>query len=705
MTLSTLLIIPFYKHPELVQYHADTLLGNIDELKVAKVKIMLVSDSPDSKDLNDALEKLKKLLEDQGIECFLQVNESNEGFVSSVNVGIEFAIDNMMHALIVNSDTRFYPGTVKEMISVMDLDEKFGFVGARSNDASISTLPWNSNDLNLDPKLAFDFASEISLYLNRFQIVPTASGFFLLIRNSVLREVGSLSLEYSPGYNEENDLIIRANEVGYLAVLANRTFVFHQSSVSFSNSAISLNEKNQQRLFEKFPYYSRTVDRYFSGPVHTLERLVSEVVVKKKRPSVLIDLSFLTPIRNGTNELACRIVKEITKNSEFLADFELVFKANLEQLDFHGLRKDVSRFPIRSGSLGNGDNFTFRLYLAQPFNWDLTLDVWRRAFYNVVYFLDPIAGDCNYLVDEHPEVHNLWSFTAKHASSLGFLSESTRKMFYNRFERKNNEFDFIARPSLDPGSYYDTKLQVNSFTRGNPNKIVVMGNHFKHKQVDRCVSEISSLSRNIEITAFGYGGDNLKNVTSVPSGTMSDQDMDDVFNSSSVVIFPSLYEGFGIPVIKTLAYRKPVIVWNTQVNHEICNSLKSKDLRDLLVFVSDFTELKVKLISLLDGCVDTEMSPRDLPKESNESNFTFTAQAFYEALRKLSQAPLAVDACRSTLNDIYQIMDTKDVKTIVDLYSRIESLESSTSWKVTSPLRQFSPFLRKLYANLRKGST
>ena len=41
---------------------------------------------------------------------------------------------------------------------------------------------------------------------------------------------------------------------------------------------------------------------------------------------------------------------------------------------------------------------------------------------------------------------------------------------------------------------------------------------------------------------------------------LSDQDLGTIYNLSQGVIFPSLYEGFGIPILETMSYKKPLIL-------------------------------------------------------------------------------------------------------------------------------------------------
>ena len=50
---------------------------------------------------------------------------------------------------------------------------------------------------------------------------------------------------------------------------------------------------------------------------------------------------------------------------------------------------------------------------------------------------------------------------------------------------------------------------------------------------------------------------------------ISDQELNTIYHLSKGVIFPSLYEGFGIPILETMIHKKPLILSNINVFQEI----------------------------------------------------------------------------------------------------------------------------------------
>ena len=75
---------------------------------------------------------------------------------------------------------------------------------------------------------------------------------------------------YSPGYNEENDLVCRMNRHGYSAVMANHAFIYHLEGASFGGRRKKLEQTNRAVLDARYPEYGRVVSEYlriFMDPV------------------------------------------------------------------------------------------------------------------------------------------------------------------------------------------------------------------------------------------------------------------------------------------------------------------------------------------------------------------------------------------------------------------------------------------------------
>lgn len=83
-------------------------------------------------------------------------------------------------------------------------------------------------------------------------------------------------------------------------------------------------------------------------------------------------------------------------------------------------------------------------------------------------------------------------------------------------------------------------------------KLVLVGK--RTSETDRILREVDSLSLQSEVLLTGY----------VP-----DEDLPFIYNSADVFVFPSLYEGFGIPLLEAMKCEIPVIASNTTAIPEV----------------------------------------------------------------------------------------------------------------------------------------
>ena len=102
--------------------------------------------------------------------------------------------------------------------------------------------------------------------------------------------------------------------------------------------------------------------------------------------------------------------------------------------------------------------------------------------------------------------------------------------------------------------------------------------NFKDNFVLNIIGEKSNLS-DIDYEALSYKSENIKFL-----GKVSDKDLNRIFSQTKIFIFPSLYEGFGMPPIEAMKRQIPTICSNIDVLKEVCGSasiyFESTDERD-----------------------------------------------------------------------------------------------------------------------------
>ena len=217
-------------------------------------RIILVQDqSPEP----DMAAMLHKYLTERNV--VLLNNERNLGFVKSVNRGLSFCENE--DVLLLNSDTRLFPGAMDLLYNVAHKSSDIGTVTAISNNATIFSYPhFEVRRPELDD-IGWEELAEIALRLNGDMSidVPSGHGFCMLIKRAVLDRLHNLDEAFGRGYGEENDFCVRAADLGFRNVAAGGVFVQHLESTSFREEKLGLISQNIARLQTRYPEYTPTV--------------------------------------------------------------------------------------------------------------------------------------------------------------------------------------------------------------------------------------------------------------------------------------------------------------------------------------------------------------------------------------------------------------------------------------------------------------
>ena len=240
-------LIPIYKGIEIT----DACIRSVLAVCGPADRLVLVADCPPEAGMAAVLEEFRPLP-----NVVLLVNETNRGFIGSVNRGLGVSRDN--DVLLLNSDTRLFPGGLDELRRVMASDPGIGTVTAMSNNATIFSYPHPSLPVERLDDIGWDEVAEIALAANRGRAtdVPTGHGFCMLVRRELLDRVGGLNPVFGKGYGEENELCLRATDYGFRHVAAPGAFVEHRESVSFGDDKEALLRVNLPALERMYPEYT-----------------------------------------------------------------------------------------------------------------------------------------------------------------------------------------------------------------------------------------------------------------------------------------------------------------------------------------------------------------------------------------------------------------------------------------------------------------
>jgi GT2 family glycosyltransferase len=564
------IVVPFYKKEELVAQIFRSLNEIAGEIREIGGKVFFYNDSPDYAPLQEALDNCR--FDDGAVEFQVVRNAANLGFIGTCNAAFAHAKGERADVILLNSDTIVFPGALREILEVAQCDPMIGFVSPRSNNATLATLPHSSLDCDVTPADGYTAFVKNSASLPRFSFVPTAVGFCLFVKWSVYSELGALDPIYGKGYNEENDLILRANRCGYRAVLANRAFVWHQGEQSFAESVQSKaarEAKNAPVLHSRYPEYLSLIYQYFNSPEYLAEDLLEYVDADAGRLTFAFDFSNFAAHFNGTFESGIKLLEAAVRTWPKYCHVAVYMDQTA--WNFHGLSRlpGVRRLDVQDSSA----KVTAIVRVGQPFDVKAVSRIVRRAPVIGIFMLDTISYDCGYLSLTFDA--KIWRYVFEQIDVLFTNSRFTLDRIATRFRLGARVLQRVSRHSLDVSEYALPRER----TAGAKPHLFVIGNHFSHKFVRPTVDAIAAAFPDRKVVAVGYGEEPspYSNVQAYESGNLSNETFEKFYSDAEAVVFPSHYEGFGFPILHSLARKRPIYVRDSALYRELASNIQGAE--------------------------------------------------------------------------------------------------------------------------------
>ena len=612
----------------------DSLIRHLPEIAESRPRLVLVNDSPDDADVAQLLLAYSAV----SVELMVLLNDTNQGFVRSVNRGIAQAVADGHDVLLVNSDTQTFAGTLANLLAAARADPQIGFASPRSNNASICSLPHFFGGPGPTPEEAYERWHVLSRTMPAYHFTPTAVGFYMFVSHTVLADHGGLREDFGLGYEEENDLVMRAGKVGTRAVLANHAFAYHAGSASFNLTDLDQADhrhQNLQKLAGFHPEFLPLVRRYEASPHFRAERLMTGLLPDGQgRLKVVFDLTGMGQHHNGTNEQTVAVLRAMAAGHS--DRIRLAGVATAESFKFHGLdliaglhRED----PDAPGLHG------VAIRMAQPFDLHHLNVLEALAPINVFAMLDTIAEDCGPLAAEN-DVSALWDHVAAHANGLIFTSRFTEQTFCNRHPAAN------ALPRWQ--QLLPTKLACYAKPRraSKRSHVLVLGNHYPHKGSDEAAAAIAAALPDTQVVVLGSETGQTGNLTSHRAGLLAPDMVEQLFTDAAVVVLPSYVEGFGFGFMHALAAGRPIVARRIPATEEILETFG--EVKGVFLFDSNQALLQACAVALrcpASGARDSRSRSWD-DWADGVARFCHTLWARQDVFAALTQHIRAGDALR-----------------------------------------------------------
>lgn len=239
------LVLTVYNAPDDVRLCLQSIANSLD---LSSAQLVIVDDA--------SKEETQKILDDFAAKyphvLFVR-HEKNQGYLHSVNDGISHAQGDII--TLLNSDTYIPSDFVSRILACFEQDEHIGIASpvlSHGNPFSVPVTCDIKQDIDKKnlPSLVNAMNEKAKNIVPQYPDIVFPDGACFSIRRVCLEKIGMFSEEYSPGYFEELDFCMRAQQKGFRAVFIENLYVYHKSHASFGHKKTNeYMERNKKRFF------------------------------------------------------------------------------------------------------------------------------------------------------------------------------------------------------------------------------------------------------------------------------------------------------------------------------------------------------------------------------------------------------------------------------------------------------------------------
>lgn len=435
------------------------------------------------------------------------------------------------------------------LLAAFEADPLFGAAHPRfATDAGADILPVLADRQNRHRLPRATLGSLPPRYL-----LPDYLSRCFVLRRELVANLEPVTIGDMGGVDLLQEYLRRARRVGYRSVVLNSVVVTVPAHVSAdvaecgnSTAGVHWDSDVARTRFRRLDSFER-------------EHRLAALHARPRR--LLFDARNLGATVNGTTKAVLGLADALYAEDR---SWDVTLVVSKESAEAHTMAQRFTRWAITDALPSEPFAAAFRP--SQP--WDLSeaLQLHRLAVVNLYLMLDTIAWDVVYTAPRR--LDSTWRFVARYADGLLFISDFSRQRFLARFPTHPEVRTGVCHLSLDPADYVDP-VAASAPRLGT--YWFIVGNAYDHKDVRPTLALLARAFPTTRLTALGSSSTG-EQIAGVASGQAEETEIQRLYAGAELMIFPSFYEGFGLPIVNALAYGKTVVARDSALLREIADA-------------------------------------------------------------------------------------------------------------------------------------
>lgn len=558
--------------------------------------------------------------------------------------------------LVIDNGATISSSDAHEVLTILNLAEKHGVVGVRSSLPGQGQIP-TRRPYPAERLLPSELFQHISNFIPRYTAVKWVESPVIGLSNKALQAVSARDSELSTVGSWEK-LCQVANVVGYSAIQSNQVFI----DVAPYETAMSRLSASEVLSINGADQFAAVLQSNNAVP-----------------HSLFIDLFNLDPLWNGTSRNALSFLNSLQKRQTQFPNFPAVV-IGADDAARRFFKLEQFGFQIRNNSELKGHVFDAGFALApmthprQLFRMNQLCARW------ILSHLDIIALRTLALSETDPTLFTTVRDSMIYSDRIIAISNFSKNDLLAYFPELASEIAPRIRVCLEGA---DSELLIHQLEDSGLKSalvfpeshqdgyLLIMGNTYPHKQLDLALSALGKLE--LPIVVLGRTIEEHPKVIGFASGSLSEQSIAELFSSARVVIFPSAYEGYGLPVADAALFGKPIALFDTEIAREVTTSMGAENQT---VFFSDFRDLS------------------DIVSELYANSLSGRKETALRTLEDFNN-----DVVDEVLDSLHQEVDLALLNRRFEYVSSLEAYTASTRLQAVKPK---TTFLMKIKAPIKK---